>query len=145
MANNYKIKVQVEIAVCGDDIDDVPTQSGVGAFEHVISAEQACTIDACEQRLLQTNYAALRDAFAHHLEAVSQQYALEVAGSLAECEVKPYRVDGEIGRITFDTYWIEEMEEMADDVLLRYKNDLIAYAKGRNMLDYILSSDRFLS
>ena len=108
MANNYKVKVQVEIAACGDDIDDVPTRSGVGAFEYVISAEQAHSIDACEQRLLQTNYAALRDALAHHLEAVSRQYALEAAGSLAGCEVKPYRVDGEIGRITFDTYWIEE-------------------------------------
>ncbi len=115
MANNYKVKVQVEIAACGDDVDDAPTKSGVGAFEHVISAEQAHSIDACEQRLLQTNYAALRDAFAHHLNAVSQQYALGVVGSLAECEVKPYRVDGEIGRITFDTYWVEEIEETADD------------------------------
>ncbi len=100
MANNYKVKVQVEMAACGDDVDDAPTKSGVGAFEYVISAEQAHSIDACEQRLLQTNYAALRDAFVHHLEAVSQQYVLEVAGSLAECEVKSYRVDGEIGRIT---------------------------------------------
>ena len=113
MANNYKVKVQVEIAACGDDVDDAPIQSGVGAFEYVISAEQACNIDVCEQGLLQTNYAALRDAFARHLEVVSQQYALGVAGSLAECEVKPYQVDGEIGRITFDTYWIEEMEETA--------------------------------
>lgn len=115
MANNYKVKVQVEIAACGDDVDDAPTKSGVGAYEYVISAEQAHSIDACEQRLLQTNYAALRDAFAHHLEAVSQQYALELVGSLAECEVKPYRVDGEIGRITFDTYWVEEIEETADE------------------------------
>jgi hypothetical protein len=106
MANNYKVKVQVEIAACGDDVNDAPTKSGVGAFECVISAEQAHSIDACEQRLLQTNYAALRDAFAYHLNAVSQQYALGAAGSLAECEVKPYRVDGEIGRITFGTYWV---------------------------------------
>jgi hypothetical protein len=78
MANSYKVKVQVEITACGDDVDDVPTKSGVGAFEYVISAEQAHSIDACEQRLLQTNYAALRDAFAHHLSAVSRQYVLEV-------------------------------------------------------------------
>ena len=115
MANHYKVKVQVEIAACGDDVDDAPTKSGVGAFEYVISAEQAHSIDTCEQKLLQTNYAALRDAFAHHLEVVSRQYALGAAGSLAECEVKPYRVDGEIGRITFDTYWVEETEETAGD------------------------------
>jgi hypothetical protein len=75
MADNYKVKVQVEIAACGDDVDDAPTKSGVGAFEHVISVEQAHSIDACEQRLLQTNYAALRDAFAHHLEVVSLSLA----------------------------------------------------------------------
>jgi hypothetical protein len=115
MANNYKVKVQVEIAACGDDIDGAPTRSGVGAFEYVISAEQACNIDACEQGLLETNYAALRDAFARHLEAVSRQYALGMEGSLAKCEVKPYRVDGEIGRITFDCYWIREMEETTGD------------------------------
>jgi hypothetical protein len=31
--------------------------------------------------------------------------------SLEKREVKPYRVDGEIGRIMFDTYWVEQMEE----------------------------------
>ena len=115
MANNYKVKVHVEIAACEDDVGDAPTQSGVGAFEYIISAEQAHSIDVCEERLLQTNYAALRDAFAYHLEAVSQQYVLEVAGSLAECEVKPYRVDGEVGRITFDTYWMKMEETVGDE------------------------------
>jgi len=109
MANNYRVKVEVEIVACADGVDDTPVKSGIGTFEWVISAEQAYSIDDCEQRLLQTNYAALRDAFAHHLSAVSQQYALEMAGSLAECEVKPYRVDSEIGRIRFDTYWVEQI------------------------------------
>jgi hypothetical protein len=109
MANNYRVKVKVEIAACADGVDDTPVKSGIGTFEWVISAKQAHSIDDCEQRLLQTNYAALRDALAHHLSAVSQQYALEMAGSLAECEVKPYRVDGEIGRIRFDTYWVEQI------------------------------------
>ena len=111
MASNYKVKVQIEIVACEDDVDDTHTKLGIGAYQYVISAEQGHSIDACEQRLLQTNYAALRDAFAHHLEAVSRQHAREVAGSLAECEVKPYRVDGEIGRITFDTYWVEGSDE----------------------------------
>jgi len=30
--------------------------------------------------------------------------------------VKPYRVDGEIGRITFDSYWVEQMEEEGEDI-----------------------------
>jgi len=107
MVNNYRIKVQIEIRECGDNTGDAPSRLGDGVFEHVISAEQAHSIDACEQGLLQTNHAAVRDALAGHLEAVSQQYALEVAGDLGDCEVKPYRVDGEIGRITFDSYWVE--------------------------------------
>ena len=111
MANNCKVKVQVEIEECADTATDGPRKEGVGVFEWVVSAEQAHSIDECEQIVLQTNYDALRDAFAHHLSAVSQQHALEVAGSLEECEVKPYRVDGEIGRITFESYWVEQMEE----------------------------------
>jgi len=107
MANNYKIKVRVEIEACADTTTDGPIKKGVGAFERVISAEQAHSIDECEQILLQTNYEAVRDALACHLSAVSRQYALEVAGSLARCQVKPYRVDGEVGRITFDCYWVE--------------------------------------
>ena len=116
MANNYKVKVQVEIAACRDDVDDAPTQSGVGAFEYVISAEQAHSIDACEQRLLQTNYAALRDAFAHHLEVVSQQYALEVAGSLAKCESRILRenTEGEGQQI------MAYMEQQATTILQEY-------------------------
>jgi hypothetical protein len=111
MANNCRVKVQVEIEECADTATDGPRKEGVGVFEWVVSAEQAHSIDECEQIVLQTNYDALRDAFAHHLSAVSQQHALEVAGSLEECEVKPYRVDGEVGRITFESYWVEQMEE----------------------------------
>jgi hypothetical protein len=107
MANNYKIKVQVEIEACADPTADRPIKKGIGTFEQVISAEQAHSIDECEQIVLQTHYEAVRDALAHHLSAVSRQYALEVAGSLEQCQVKPYRVDGEVGRITFDCYWVE--------------------------------------
>jgi len=117
MADNYRVKVHIEIEECADVVTDAPSKGGVGAFEHIISAEQAHSIDACEQILLQTNYVALRDAFAHHLSAVSRRYALEVVGSLAECEVKPYRVEGEIGRITFGTYWVEQTEGTSNDTV----------------------------
>jgi hypothetical protein len=111
MANNYKVKVQVEIKECADTPSDSPGKEDIGAFEWVIAAEQARSIDECEQIVLRTNYDALRDAFVHHLSSVSRQQALELAGSLDECEVKRYQVDGEIGRITFDTYWVEQMEK----------------------------------
>lgn len=107
MANNYKVKVNVEIVRYAGDVINEFTQAGVGMFERIITAEQARSIDVCEQVLLQTNYAALRDAFADHCSTVSRQYALERGVALEECEVKPYRVEGEIGRITFNTYWVE--------------------------------------
>jgi hypothetical protein len=107
MADNYKVKVNVEIVKCTDAVIDECIQAGVGMFERIISVEQAQSIDICEQMLLQTNYAALRDAFACHCSRMSRQHALEFVEELEGCEVKPYRVEGEIGRITFDSYWVE--------------------------------------
>jgi hypothetical protein len=104
--DNYRVKVKVEIVKCAGSVTNEFTQAGVGMFERIISAEQAQSIDVCEQILLQTNYAALRDAFADHCSTVSRQHALERGAALEECEVKPYRVEGEIGRITFNTYWV---------------------------------------
>lgn len=107
MADNYKVKVQVEIVKCVEAVTDEFIQGGAGRFERIMSAEQAQNIDECEQMLLETNYAALRDAFACHCSQVSRQHALEFVEDLAACEVKPYRVEGEIGRITFNSYWVE--------------------------------------
>jgi hypothetical protein len=115
MASNYKVKVQIEIIECPDAVTDTPHQEGEGVFASIISAEQAQSIDVCEQILLRTNYVALRDAFTAHLSATSRRYALQAAGSLTECEVKPYRIDGEVGRITFDTYWVPQTGAAADD------------------------------
>jgi len=107
MADNYKVKVNIEIIKCVDAVTDEFIQVGVGMFERIISTQQAQSIDVCEQMLLETNYAALRDAFANHCSRVSRQHALEFAETLEGCEVKPYRVEGEIGRITFNSYWVK--------------------------------------
>jgi hypothetical protein len=115
MANNYRVKVHIEIVECTDAVTATPSSAGGSVFETSMSAEQAQSIDACEQLLLQTNYAALREAFATHLSAMSRRYALQAGGTLAECEVKPYRVDGEVGRITFDTYWVPQTGAATDD------------------------------
>ena len=37
MANNYKVKVQVEIAECTDDVVDAPRKGGIGTFEQILS------------------------------------------------------------------------------------------------------------
>jgi hypothetical protein len=114
MADNYKVKVKVEIEKCAEGVTDEFIQVGVGMFERIISAEQAQSIDECEQMLLETNYAALRDAFASHCSRVSRQHVLEFVEELEACEVKPYRVEGEMGRITFDSYWVRPDEGRAE-------------------------------
>lgn len=55
MKNNYKIKVNIEIVVSPDDTQIEPHQQQDGQFEFVISEEQGCSIDKCEQALLKAN------------------------------------------------------------------------------------------
>ena len=73
MAKNYKIKVQVEIIESDQEVEGELVQTEDGGFELVISAEQAVSIDECEQALLRTNYPALRAAIAKHLTGLSKK------------------------------------------------------------------------
>ena len=52
MNSNYKIKVNIEIVECNDETQLEPHQQKEGHFEFVISNEQGCSIDKCEQALL---------------------------------------------------------------------------------------------
>jgi len=67
MANNYRVKVQVEIEECADTTTDGPGKEDIGVFEWVVSAEQARSINECEQIVLRTTHDALRDASGHLL------------------------------------------------------------------------------
>jgi spermidine/putrescine-binding protein len=73
MAKNYKIKVNVEIAESDQEVEAELVQTEDEGFELVISAEQAISIDACEQALLRTNYPAIRAAIAKHLTELSKK------------------------------------------------------------------------
>ena len=73
MANNYKVKVQVEIVECPDAVTAAPSQEGVGTFAYIIPADQAHSIDACEQALLQTTYPTLRETLATHLSEIAKK------------------------------------------------------------------------
>lgn len=73
MAKNYKIKVKVEIVESDQEAEVDLNQSEDGQFELVISAEQAVSIDECEQALLRTNYPAIRAAIAKHLTELSKK------------------------------------------------------------------------
>ena len=70
---NYKIKVRVEIVECDEPAQTRPVQSADGPFELNITPAQACSIDDCEQALLQANYPAIREAIAQHLSELSKK------------------------------------------------------------------------
>jgi hypothetical protein len=73
MAQNYKIKVHIEIVASEDAVQDAPQEIGAGQFELVMTEAQALNIDDCEEALLHTNYPALRTALAQHLTALSKK------------------------------------------------------------------------
>jgi hypothetical protein len=73
MAKNYKIKVKVEIVESDQEAEVDLIRTEDGQFELVISAEQAVSIDECEQALLRTNYPAIRAAIAKHLTELSKK------------------------------------------------------------------------
>ena len=70
---NYKIKVNIEIAECQEPVNVHPVKLEDGGFEFNISDTRACSIDECEQALLETGYPAIREALAHHLSEVSKK------------------------------------------------------------------------
>ena len=104
MITKFKIEATTKLVKCTEEEEEGFSRVGAGRYAQIISAEQAQSIDECERLLLETNYAALRDGYADHLSELSRTYALEQFGDLSLCEIKRYRVDGEIGRFEFDNY-----------------------------------------
>lgn len=96
---NYRLEIQVRITPCDDEQTVAPVRQGDGLFTYVLSAEQALSIDRCEQAVLATNFVVVRTALAEHFSAVSQARATAVAQASAEVRAKPYRVDGEVGPV----------------------------------------------
>ncbi len=71
--NRYRISVEVKIEECEGAVDANPVEQADGSFRLMISDETASSIDECEQALLHTNYAAVRQAVATHLSRVSKK------------------------------------------------------------------------
>lgn len=70
---NYKIRVRVGIVPSDEPAQARPVQVDDETFELTITPAQACSIDDCEQALLQANYPAIREAIAKHLSEVSKK------------------------------------------------------------------------
>lgn len=115
MANNYRIEIKVEIVKCADEKTTTPTRQGEGRFSYVLTEAEAVSLDACEGAVLKTNFAAVREALARHFSALSLERAQALAQSPSEVQVKPYRVDGEAGRITFDAHYVKREGEVVYD------------------------------
>jgi hypothetical protein len=110
MANNYKIKVDIKIVKSEEEEQERPKKQGAGQYEYIINGATGRSIDEVERALLVTNAEALRDGIANHLTEVSKEVVIEAGGKIEESEVKHYRVDGEVGRFTFEVYQIPGVE-----------------------------------
>ena len=71
--SRYRISVEVKIEESDEKVDTNPVEQAEGSFRLVIPDEIATSIDDCEQALLRTNFAAVRQAVAAHLSAVSKK------------------------------------------------------------------------
>ena len=71
--SRYRISVEVKIEESDESVDRNPVEQAEGSFRLVIPDEMASSIDECEQALLRTNFAAVRQALSAHLSAVSKK------------------------------------------------------------------------
>lgn len=71
--SQYEISVEVTIKECEGPVDANPVGQADGSFRLMISDETASSIDDCEQALLRTNFAAVRQALSTHLSALSKK------------------------------------------------------------------------
>lgn len=71
--SRYRISVEVKIEESDEAVARNPVEHAEGSFQVVIPETTASSIDECEQALLRTNYAAVRQALATHLTALSKK------------------------------------------------------------------------
>ena len=69
----YEIRIDIKIQECEGSVDTNPVEQADGSFRLVMAAETASSIDACEQALLRTNFAAVRQALSAHLSTLSKK------------------------------------------------------------------------
>ncbi len=71
--NRYRISVEIKIEESDEKVAPNPVEQADGSFRLVMAAGTASSIDECEQALLRTNYAAVRQAVAAHLSSLSKK------------------------------------------------------------------------
>ncbi len=106
---NYRIRVKIEMSECNDAQSEHMTNPAAGIYEQVISREVGESIDDCEQKLLVMSYEAMRASLSVHLSQASQKAAEQLRGAGEDVISKQYRVDGEVGRIEFEAYYVDRV------------------------------------
>lgn len=114
---NYRIEIKVKIVECDGEETATPIRQGDGLFTYVLNEDQALCIDTCERAVLATDFVAVREALADHFSALSLERAQAVAQSPSEVRSKPYRVDGEAGRFTFQAHSVEREGQVVYDTV----------------------------
>lgn len=108
---NIEISIKINIVETTSSIisDHSAEQMGDGHFRLILDDSSVLDINKLEEGLLRTNYPALRDALAKHLEYEIKKKAMIIQNNCSDTDVvtlhgSPYRVDGEIGRFQFNIY-----------------------------------------
>ncbi len=152
---NYEIIVKIESKKNKKSSTSTAIREKDGSVRIIISEEEAIKIDEYEKALLETSYAAMREAIGDHFTEVSKEKALE-NGVIEDLwfNTREYKVDGEVGRFEFETHAIEEEKKCvyntAEDFFVPLKakewykttgyKDL-AYVHGTTQKSYRKSSD----
>jgi len=99
-----------------------PTITSEGQIELIISGEQASSISGLEQALLKTTFAAMRETLSNHLTQHSLQVAQSqaMADQVIKANESPYRVESELGRLTFITHHILQGSRVVYDTARDY-------------------------
>ena len=73
--SNAEVTVQIHIKPTEAIVYETgsPRKVDDGCFQLILDGNASCDINVLEDSLLRTNYPALRDALAHHLEAESKK------------------------------------------------------------------------
>ena len=105
------INVKIELAECHKEVELEKIVKGAdGSLIMAIDLNDATNIDKCESAVLDVIYPSIRSTLTDHLSSVSEQLAIQKAGTTSEVVANetPYRVDGEAGRFTFTTHSVFE-------------------------------------
>ncbi len=75
--SNVKIKINIELVECDDNIESGDPRKGAnGDFSMIVTESDSASIDKCESAMMRTVYPAVRAVLSDHFAAVSKKKLL---------------------------------------------------------------------